>query len=150
MTKLKTEKDPFFGLKFIAYCRTGLSLADEDIDEEAMLAFAKWQICKTRNILWNDPIWDLYTSPEIMTEYFSIKFDENEDLRKEFHNNILEVTKGDLDWFQAMEQEYMAKSAPDGTQDPEVIAPNSIIEGVDSIRDNALTSPEEFEDTFNG
>ncbi len=94
------EPDPFFGLKLIAYYRTGLPVNDDDIDEEAMVQFAKWQICKIKSVLWNDPVWNEYTSPEILIEFFAIKFDENEELRKKFEAGIVTTKKSDTDWME--------------------------------------------------
>lgn len=99
-------KDPFFGLKYIAYCRSALSPNKEDLDTESFVSFAKWQICKTRNKLWNDPVWDEYTNEEILTEFFAIRFDENEEMRREFETSILTPSKSDLDWFERMESKH--------------------------------------------
>lgn len=103
---LTKEVDPFFGLKYIAYCRTGLTINEDDVDEEAMIQFAKWQICKVRGILWNDPIWDSYTAPELLVEFFAIKFDESEELRQKFEATVVSVKAKDLDWFERMERKH--------------------------------------------
>lgn len=136
------EKDPFFGLKLIAYYRTGLPINQEDVDEEAMVNFAKWQICKVRNVLWNDPVWDNYTNPEILTEFFAIKFDETEDLRKEFEAGIVTAKKEDIDWIERMEKKL--KDQKQGKIKEE---------GVEKTKENAVAEfkpapPEEFEDAF--
>jgi hypothetical protein len=125
----KDEKDPFFALKYIAYHRTGLPKDSEEIDPETLISFAKWQICKVRNILWNDPIWDSYTEEEILIEFFAIKFDESEDLRKEFGDLMIGPSKKDLDWFEQMEQAYVTEKQGTIEEDPKL-------------------EPEEFEDTF--
>jgi hypothetical protein len=125
--ELKANKDPFFGLKYIAYCRTGLPINDEDIDEEALISYAKACICKARNKLWNDPIWDSYTQEEILVEYFTIRF-ESEDARKEFETKLISVKKSDLDWFETAEKRYMSENKKE----------NDII----------TQEPTEFEDTF--
>jgi hypothetical protein len=97
-------QDPFFGLKYIAYCRSSLPVNEEDVDDEAMIQFARWQICKVRGVLWGDPIWDNYTPEEILVEYFAIKYDENEQLRNEFEAQLVSAKKSDLDWLERMEQ----------------------------------------------
>jgi hypothetical protein len=125
----KEAKDPFFALKYIAYHRTGLPKDSDELDTEALISFAKWQICKVRNILWNDPVWDSYTEEEILIEFFSIKFDENEELRKDFGNLMIGPSKKDMDWFDEMDQKY----APDKQ--------GTIIE-------ETTPEPEEFEDKY--
>lgn len=122
-------KDPFFALKYIAFHRTGLPKDPEDLDRESLISFAKWQICKVRNILWNDPVWDSYTEEEILIEFFSIKFDENEDLRRDFGNLVQGPSTKDLDWFDEMEQTH--------TQAKQ-----------DTIKDSDLPEDLEFEDTY--
>lgn len=106
MTKTK-ELDPFFGLKLIAYYRTGLPVNEDDIDEEAYVQFAKWQICKIKSVLWNDPVWDEYTNPEILIEFFAIKFDENEELRKKFETGLVTTKQSDVDWMLKMEAKLL-------------------------------------------
>lgn len=129
-------KDPFFGLKYIAFCRTGLIVDGETLDEEAMLAFAKWQICKVRNILWNDPVWDNYTNPEILIEYFAIKFDEDADLRTAFEASTVSAKEADVDWFERME-----KKLKEGSKIKEEVIAGGTIEELPQ-------TPSEFEDKF--
>jgi hypothetical protein len=109
MTAPKANNDPFFALKYIAYYRTGLPKDMEELDRETLISFAKWQICKVRNVLWNDPVWDSYTEEEILIEFFAIKFDENEELRKEFGTLGMGPSKADLDWFDSMEASELTK-----------------------------------------
>lgn len=137
MSQKVKEVDPFFGLKYIAFCRTGLPSNEEDLDEEAMIAFAKWQICKVRNVLWNDPIWDRYTTPEILCEYFAIKFDQDPDLRNKFDALTISAKASDVDWFERMEKKH--KAAKEGTIKEEIAG--------GSIEDLSKT-PEEFVDKF--
>jgi hypothetical protein len=106
--KQSQTKDPFFGLKYIAYCRTGLPVNEVDLDMVAMLQFAKWQICKVRNVLFNDPVWDEYTDEEILTEFFAIKFDEDSALRKEFEAKLVTAKASDIDWLERMAQKDQA------------------------------------------
>lgn len=105
----KEADDSLFGLKYIAYCRTGLHVNPDDEDSETIVSFAKWQICKVRNVLWNDPIWESYTDQELLIEYFCLKFDENDQLRKEFESKLVSVKKSDLAWMEAMEAKYLAE-----------------------------------------
>lgn len=108
------EPDPFFGLKLIAYYRTGLPVNEEDLDEEAMVQFAKWQICKIKNVLFHDPVWDHYSNPEILAEFFSIKFDENEDLRKKFETQLVTIKKSDEEWILKMAAKHESEQEKQG------------------------------------
>lgn len=130
----KPVKDPLFGLKYLAYLRTGLPVNDEDLDEEALIVFAKWQICKIRNRLWLDPIWDTYTQEEILIEYFAIKFDENEELRKKFEISMVGVKDKDLDWLDKMTKKYSTEKD------------DKISKGQDVQENQAVV--DEFEDKF--
>lgn len=138
--KKPKETDPFFGLKYIAFCRTGLPANEEDLDEEAMLQFAKWQVCKVRNILWNDPKWDSYTSQEILIEYFAIKFDQDTELRKDFEISTISTKQADVDWFAKKEAQLKAEKAKNSKIKEEVIAGGNI--------EDLPKTPQDFEDKF--
>lgn len=131
--KSQKSKDRFFGLKYIALTRVSLTKNKDELDAEALLSFAKWQLCKTRSILWNDPVWEHYTAEEVLIEWFSLKFDENEDLRKEFELSILSVSAEEVDWFAAQERKYRT------------VQKNDIIEKVSPDKPLIV---EDFEDTF--
>ena len=102
------NEDPFFGLKYIAWCRT--TVKGEVLTEEHLIDYAKWQLCKSRNLLFNDPIFKEYTKEEILVEFFSIKFDEDEKLKEAFKLEMQGVNKSDLDWFEKMEKLYQEKA----------------------------------------
>jgi len=102
-------KDPLFNLKYIAFCRSQLPPDEESKTDAAILDYAKWQICKERSVLFNDPKWDLYTPEEILIEYFTIAFDQNEQLREEFLSQIRGINCDDIAWFEQMEKEYIEK-----------------------------------------
>ena len=102
------NEDPFFGLKYIAWCRT--TVKGEVLTEEHLIDYAKWQLCKSRNLLFNDPIFKEYTKEEILVEFFSIKFDEDEKLKEAFELEMQGVNKSDLDWFEKMEKLYQEKA----------------------------------------
>ena len=97
--------DSFLGLKHIAYCRTGIPNTIKDYDLAILLDFAKWQICKTRNVLWNDPVWDNYTADEILIEFFAIGFDLNPKSREAFERTLLKPKEADYAWFDRMEKQ---------------------------------------------
>ena len=123
MSQRKPKNDPFFGLKYIAFCRSRLLDATASPGKKELLDFAKWQICKVRNVLFNDPIWDSYTEEEIFIEYFTIRFDESEEMVDEFKKEAFADTKEQIaDWFEEMERKHGIK--------------------------NPAPEPEEFEDNF--
>lgn len=107
----KLKDEPWLGLKLIAAYR--VKLPEEDVTDAILLDFAKWQICKSRNIMFRDPIWDDYTEEEVLIEFFGIMYDENEDLLTEFLSKIQEVDNTTLDWFERMETEHQAKMLAD-------------------------------------
>ena len=133
--------DPYFGLKYIAYCRTGLPVNDEDIDEQSIIQFAKWQICKARNVLWGDPIWDSYTSEEIMVEYLAIRFDESEEKRKEFEKLIVTVKAKDIDWMERQVAKHSALAKQGKIKEGEVSDPITKLP-------ETPAPPVDFEDKF--
>lgn len=98
-----SDHDPLFNLQTIAYFRHALP-DNEDITPEMFRDYAKWQVCKVRNVLFNDPVWDTYTEEEILIEYFTIVFDQNEERSKEFAQRIIKPDESLFDWFEAMEK----------------------------------------------
>lgn len=107
----KLSDEPWLGLKLIAAYR--VKLPEEGVTDAILLDFAKWQICKSRNIMFRDPIWDDYTEEEILIEFFGIMYDENEELLTEFINKIQEVDASTLNFFDRMEAEHQAKMLAD-------------------------------------
>lgn len=104
----KSPKDPFYTLKYLAYLRTGLTVNDEDLDETSLVNFARWQICKVRNVLWNDPVLLEYTPEELLIEFFAIRFDEDPELRKTFETSLISAKSQEIDWFERMVQKHGA------------------------------------------
>jgi len=104
--ELKAE-DPYYGLKFIAWCRSQLPPKDSEITEQDFVEFAKWQICKDRKVLFLDPIWDRYGPEDVLVEFFTIALDNNEELRKEFEATLRGVSNSDLAWFEEMEAKFL-------------------------------------------
>jgi hypothetical protein len=130
LPKIEAAKDPLFGLKYIAYLRTTLPKDSDSLDNDTIVSFAKWQVCKSRNILWNDPIWESYTQQEILIEFFAIRFDEDEKLRTAFEAGLVSASKSDMDWL--LQDELKEK--------------DSKISSV--TNESSPENPEEFEDTF--
>ena len=136
MSKANTP-DPFWGLKHIAYYRTGLPNVD-GLGMAELIDYAKWQICKVRNVLWHDPIWHEYTDEEILVEFFAINFDANPEARADFERAILKPKVKDLEWFDQMERQVLAENAKKAKGLVENPQPDKIVVG------------EDFDDTFPG
>lgn len=113
------DEDPFFGLKYIAYCRSHLPDLD-DFGESELIDFAKWQICKVKSVLFNDPIWENYTKEEILVEYFAIRFDESKELLEEFKSKLVHADKEVYDLFERLERTFApATKKEKDNQEPE-------------------------------
>lgn len=135
------DQDPFFGLKYIAFLRTGKPHDDEDIDQEWLLNFAKHQICKVRSVMWNDPIWEKYTHEEILIEYFAIKFDENTKSREEFEARLVRPKEDDIDWMLQKEAKLLKEQLATNN--------DTIKEGLPKVeKPQEPVIPTDFEDTF--
>lgn len=131
--KPETNQDPFFGLKYIAYHRAVLP-APEECTPEIVANYARWQICKARNILWNDPIWDSYTDEEIMIEFFAITFDQSEQSRIDFQNSFVNTSEDVHEWMEIMSKKHSGPKT------------DKIDEG--KVSTEPLPQPTEFEDKF--
>ena len=118
MPKENEKYDPFFGLKYIAYCRARLH-SEGAKSRESMVQFAKWQICKSRNLLFNDPIWESYTEEEIFIEFFTIRFDDDEEAVEEFETAMRGSTSAEetLEWMEKMEKQFTKKDEPQEFED---------------------------------
>ena len=126
---MENKNDPFFRLQYIGFCRSKLGDKTKilGVDDESMLQYIKWQICKARNVLFNDPIWDRYTPEELMIEYFAISFDEDPELCESFEAKLLKGSvEDDVDWMNRMAKQHNMKPEP--------------------VPEEAL--PEEFEEKF--
>lgn len=115
--------DPFYGLKYIAYCRAHLPPEDA-FELEDFTDYAKQYICAKRNALWLDPIWDRYTEEDILAEYFTIRVFEDEQVKVEMENSFKFLSKKDEAFFEKMTKDYedrkakkLADSLPDKIAD---------------------------------
>lgn len=103
------EQDPFFALKYIAFCRTQMPPENATISEEDLVEWAKWQICRERGLLFLDPTWDKYGPEDVLVEYFSLSFDTNTELRDAFKAILTNAEKKEDAWFADMEAKYLKK-----------------------------------------
>ena len=140
--------DPYLGLKHIAYCRTGLSKTTE-LTSEILLSFAKWQICKARRVLWNDPVWDSYTQEEILIEFFSISFDLDPKTREVFEKNLMKPREAEYAWFDKMEAKALAEAkAKAKAKEESPKEPIDKIKGMSNLESITEDEAVEFEDDF--
>lgn len=105
--KNKENPDPFYSLKYIAWCISQLPPEDVGVTEEDFANYAKWVICKKKNKLYYDPIWDHYGPEELMIEYFGLLMDDNEEFKDAFSATLKKVKAEDLNWFDAMEKKFL-------------------------------------------
>ena len=124
--KERPVNEPWLGLKLIAAYRVRLP-DPKDVNDEVLRDYAKWQICKARNKLFKDPIWDDYTDEEILIEFFGIIFEQNPEALEEFVNKTKTVDKDINDWFDRMAKEHEEK-----------------------MKQDQETGKDEFEDTYDG
>ena len=125
----KLSDSNFLGLEYIGFCRSKLNtlMATESVTYEELGDFFKWQICKIRNVLWLDPIWDQYTFQDLAVEYFGILFDENEEYANEFLGRITQTDEEEfVDWAAKIERSLASKKLKELAENP----------------------PEEFEDKY--
>jgi hypothetical protein len=93
-TKKKTPRDPFFRPKYIGYCWSETPL--DKVMFEDLSNFAKFQLCLATNRLMKDPVWDSYTTEEILVEFFARKFSKDRNYLKEFE---LSLAKNEINDF---------------------------------------------------
>jgi len=99
--------DPLFALKFIAYCRSQLPPEDHGRDDTDIINYAKWYVCRTRNVLFLDPIWDKYTNEDILIEFLAIRFDEDKVVKESFEAQMNGVSEDEQAWFERMERKFL-------------------------------------------
>lgn len=83
--------DAMLRIKHIAYCRSQTPVSDMDFKD--LVNYARHQLCVVTNRLFKDPIWDEYTSEEILVEWFSHQFEKDPNFVKEFE---LGLAKGEI------------------------------------------------------
>lgn len=104
---MSEKVDPFKVLKYIAWCRSQFVPDAAAAEAQDLIDHAKWVICRERSILFKDPIWDNYSSEDILVEYYSILLDINESFREETKAQLIEAKEDDYAWFEKMEKKYL-------------------------------------------
>jgi len=83
----KQVRDSLRSLKFLGYCRSQTP-PGEGMTFEDMVNFAKFFLCNKTNTLWKSEVWNTYTQEEILIEYFSLRFNADEEARQEFETQM--------------------------------------------------------------
>lgn len=128
----KVERDPFFNLKYLAYCMSQQPAKRSDVDLSDFIRFARFNICNERGIAFWDPVWDNYTDEQILIEYYAILLERDSSFREEFEsklNSTMDLADEDVDWMDKMiaenqkEREAKAKEEAEANFDfkPDII-----------------------------
>jgi hypothetical protein len=96
----KPKQDQFYTLKYKGYCRSQTP-PDRDMQLDDFVRFAKNFLCVATGTLWKDPIWDTYTTEEILIEYYSHLYSKDEKFKKEFET-ALNMTDDTYAWLDKM------------------------------------------------
>lgn len=92
-------------LQYIAYHQSFGPMDAESLTIKEFSNSCKSFLCAKKHILWKDPIWDTYKEEEIIIEYFSYLFLENEAFRENYKNSMGNSYDDACAWFdQAIEQ----------------------------------------------
>lgn len=125
--KKKKKADPYKQLKYVAY-----RLVEGGKGFDGFVRFAKFQLCVLNKVLLKDPIWDRYTSEEILMEFFAHEFQLSKELRAEFEASLGDIN-GKIDEFaawadkQIAEEEKIRKMTLDSTEDKITFDPGSVM-----------------------
>jgi hypothetical protein len=82
---LKKKRDPYRNLKFIGYKKGQLP---ERYTLKEFTEFCKMQLASKTRTLLKDPIWDSYTSEELIIEFYAHQFLENDKARMMFETEL--------------------------------------------------------------
>jgi len=107
LNKDTETNDPFFGVKYIGWCRSQLPPDDVSISVEDFLQHVRHFLSVKKQILFKDPVFDTYTEEDLLTEYFAIRFDEDSDFRGAFEAQMRGISQDVYDWFEEEEQKYL-------------------------------------------
>lgn len=107
MTKPNPKKrDPYFRLKYLGYF---LSQLPDTFSTKDLVRYAKFYLAAKTKTLMKDPIWDNYTSEELLIEFFAYRF-QDESFRVPFEQQ-LDTRSGVVDEFAAWADKEMKKEA---------------------------------------
>lgn len=104
--KPKKKRDRYRNLKWFGY-----KMAVAPVTGKELVKFAKFHLAKKTNKLLKDPIWDLYTSEEIMAEFYAHNFIDNPNQFKEKFESEIGDVFGEVEDFNAWADREMTKEA---------------------------------------
>lgn len=103
----KKERDPYLGIKHIGY---KISQLPERFKLEDLVRYARFYLASKSNRLLKDPIWDSYTTEELLSEFYAHQFVENKELRIRFEAEVDDIS-GAVDDFATWADKKMAEDA---------------------------------------
>ena len=126
--KRKSQKplmnDKYDRLRYIGYCWSKLPPDDDNVEFDDFVNYAKFQLCIASHKLVKDPIWDEYSSEEILIEYYALLYHNNKEQADVFLKNIKGVSN-DYDWI--LEQEENSEDLlGDDSKDSVVFNPKEL------------------------
>lgn len=96
--KKPKERNPLEVLHHIAYRMSQPPGRLDDAGLKDFVNFAKFEICNERNLLYYDKIWDVYTDEQVLTEYFAIRFTNDEEFRRKYEAENGTPREDDVEW----------------------------------------------------
>lgn len=105
MDQKKKKRDPYKGIKYLGY---RLSQLPNTYDIQDLVKYAKFQLSVKSGRLLKDPIWDLYTVEELLIEFYAHQFEDNEEFRVKFENQIGDIN-GVVDDFATWAEKKIAE-----------------------------------------
>ena len=100
------KRDPLKRIKYIGYCMA--RLPDGVITLEDYVRYAKFFLASKTHKLMKDPIWDSYTTEELLAEFFAHQFEVNKRFLETFEDDMMDEL-GKSDDFSDWADKQMAK-----------------------------------------
>lgn len=126
MTKKKSNPpDILKNLKTIGYYHSHM---DETSKIDDLARFAKFYLCHLSGRLFKDPIWDTYTTEEMLIEYFAHAFYNDKKMREDFEIKQLGIADDIYEWLEgkANEAENERKERLRSTDDSVSFTPDQL------------------------
>ena len=69
---------------FLPFIKRGyyMSTFPLEYDKEHLVRYAKYVLCKERNMLFYDPIWNSYTDDYLLDEFYAVMIEKNKEYRE--------------------------------------------------------------------
>lgn len=101
--------DPFLRIKYLGYCL--LQLPKKNATYGDLVKYAKFFLAVKTKKLMKDPIWDSYTSEELLTEFYAHRFIENKIALTEFEDQLNGGKSEESDEFNEWADKQMAQES---------------------------------------